>query len=112
MRQNHAIPYARSIRWSWFRKPTFLEYLMVSALLGVGLAAVVPELLGRDDYTRPPRNKDFSQLEGAIVRFEEDCGRFPTESGGLSALITPPSSIAHWRGPYVLHLPKDRWGRS
>ena len=50
----------------------------------------------------------------ALEAFHEDCGRLPSTSEGLSALIARPASLSEkqWRGPYLMadRIPKDPWG--
>lgn len=56
-----------------------------------------------------------SQIESftlALDSFRIDCGDYPTEVQGLSALYTKPSSGASegWSGPYIAkQVPKDPW---
>ena len=47
----------------------------------------------------------------AIVQFQLDCGRCPTDSEGVVSLVSNPG-IAHWNGPYMGgDIPiVDAWG--
>jgi len=38
-------------------------------------------------------------------------GQFPTTSQGLAALVTQPSGLTRWNGPYLQGaVPNDPWG--
>jgi len=55
----------------------------------------------------------MAQVEAALYRFREDCGRLPNESeGGLSALVNePPGLEDKWNGPYLKQSRLlDIWG--
>jgi general secretion pathway protein G len=43
--------------------------------------------------------------------FAEDCGRYPSSTEGLEALIERPSELkARWHGPYMMgQIPLDPW---
>lgn len=52
------------------------------------------------------------QAYEALARYSEDCGAFPSETLGLSALRENPG-LAHWKGPYAPDewAICDSWGR-
>ena len=43
----------------------------------------------------------LSALQSAIDMFHLDVGRYPSTTEGLAALVTPPSDIERWDGPYI-----------
>ena len=51
-------------------------------------------------------------LSASLDAFKADCGRYPSTEEGLSALVNRPSTVAHWRGPYITTPAgtKDPWG--
>src|SRR6185369_15766098 len=51
-------------------------------------------------------------IKTALDRFEIDCGRYPTTSEGLAALINCPTNISsgQWHGQYIDEIPTDPWG--
>ena len=61
---------------------------------------------------RPPTATDYiiAQLRPAVNAFKVDCGRLPTTSEGLAALLSNPG-LATWRGPYLASatVPTDQW---
>jgi general secretion pathway protein G len=91
---------------------TLIELLLVLVILAVLAAVVVPKFANRGQQARDAAAKtDISSLETAIDAFEVDCGRFPSSEEGLSALVTAPSGVQNWRGPYIKRdIPKDPWG--
>ncbi len=56
----------------------------------------------------------IAEFKTALDAFEVDCGRYPSTSEGLSALIVRPLSLGEdrWRGPYLQgnRIPSDPWG--
>lgn len=57
--------------------------------------------------------RQLKQLKGAADLYRLDCGAFPSEVPGLSALMTNPG-ISNWHGPYMLgkEIPEDSWGNA
>ena len=57
---------------------------------------------------------DITIINGMLDSFATDCGRYPTATEGLSALIRCPTNIppTQWRGPYLnpARIPSDPWG--
>jgi general secretion pathway protein G len=44
----------------------------------------------------------IAQIAGALEGFAIDCGRYPTETENLGALVEPPSELSEkWAGPYL-----------
>ena len=44
----------------------------------------------------------MASIASLLDRFKLDCGRYPTEREGLSALIRKPASLRdRWQGPYA-----------
>jgi general secretion pathway protein G len=57
---------------------------------------------------------DVTSIQTALGVFAVDCGRYPTTSEGIAALINCPTNISsgRWRGPYLdpAKIPTDPWG--
>jgi len=92
---------------------TLVELLVVILIISMLAAFVVPNLfkhLGRAkrDLARPK----MAIIEDAINRFSLDCSRYPDDSEGLEALITPPADLeGKWNGPYLKQSQLlDPWG--
>ena len=81
---------------------SLMELLLVLVILGVLAALVVPRFANRSQQARETAAKaDVSSIETAIGAFEIDNGRYPSTEEGLEALISSPSSLDAWRGPYL-----------
>ena len=72
---------------------------------------------GCDDYTGRARmvaaEMQIHSFGVALNHFAEDCGRYPSSTEGLNALVNRPHDIgeARWRGPYLDdRIPNDPWG--
>jgi general secretion pathway protein G len=54
----------------------------------------------------------IERLGTVLDTFRLDIGRYPTTQEGLQALVTRPSGLEHWDGPYLNKaVPKDPWDR-
>jgi general secretion pathway protein G len=53
----------------------------------------------------------LEQLGAALDYFMIDTGRYPTTEEGLQSLISPPSGLDGWGGPYLskAQVPEDGW---
>ena len=92
---------------------SLIELLLVLVILSVLAAIIVPKFTGRSEQARETAAQtEIRNLESALEAFETDCGRYPTESEGLEALIEEPSDVSNWRGSYLSRnsVPKDPWG--
>lgn len=56
----------------------------------------------------------MSIIKTALGAFHVDCGRYPTSTEGLQALLTRPADLpeGRWRGPYIDNDKNllDAWG--
>ena len=92
---------------------TLIELLIVLAIIGMLAALVGPRLI--NSLSKSQTKTTQSQIEllsTALDSFRLDNGRFPTQQEGLDALITLPTGLINWSGPYLRKkkLPKDAWG--
>ena len=91
---------------------TLIELLVVLVILGLLAGVVAPNVikyLGRakTDTARV----QIEQLDHALEQFYLDNGRYPTNEEGLGVLVSPPSQVGNWHGPYLKKgVPKDPWG--
>jgi len=91
---------------------TLMELLVVLAILGLLMSLVGPQVLnqlgGAKTKTALIQIRD---LEQALEMYKLDVGRYPNTAQGLDALVTPPSGIKGWNGPYLKgDVPQDPWG--
>ncbi|HLA50148.1 MAG TPA: type II secretion system major pseudopilin GspG, partial [Thermodesulfovibrionia bacterium] len=76
-------------------------------------ALVAPKMFGRVGQAKQKAAYAQIELFGiALDSFRLDTSRYPTTSDGLQTLITAPSGVENWDGPYLKkeELPLDPWG--
>jgi general secretion pathway protein G len=94
---------------------TLLEVMIVLAVIALIVGFGAPRLM--ESFGRAKSQAAevaMANLKGAVQLFYIDTGRYPTTDEGLSALITAPSDVAGWKGPYLdgdADL-ADPWGRA
>ena len=93
---------------------TLLELLVVLVVLGLLAGIVAPKYfaqLGRSEVKVAK-----AQIEGlgkALDLYRLEVGHYPSTEQGLQALVTAPSDVTRWTGPYLQKkLPQDPWGRN
>ena len=92
---------------------TLIELLVVLAILGLLIGLVAPQVIGYLGRAKTQTARiDISNLGTALDQFNLDCGGYPTQEQGLSALVQQPAGLACWQGPYIKQrsVPKDPWG--
>lgn len=95
---------------------TFIELMVVVAILAILIAIVAPRIMGRTDEARQTATLlQLRNLEQALQLYNLDNGFFPTTEQGLHALVVQPSTgkiPLHWKeGGYLAKVPMDAWGR-
>jgi len=96
---------------------TFIEIMVVVAILAILAALVVPRIMGRtDDAKRTAAKVQIRNIEGALQLYKLDNGVYPSTEQGLKALIEKPAVGVvpkKWKiGGYLPNLPEDPWGNS
>ncbi len=94
---------------------TFIEIMVVVAILAILAALVVPRIMGRtDDAKRTAAKVQIRNIEGALQLYKLDNGVYPSTEQGLKALVEKPSVGVipkKWKiGGYIPKLPEDPWG--
>ena len=94
---------------------TFIEIMVVVAILAILAALVVPRIMGRtDDAKRTAAKVQIRNIEWALQLYKLDNGVYPTTEQGLKALVEKPSVGVipkKWKiGGYLPKLPEDPWG--
>jgi general secretion pathway protein G len=93
---------------------TLIELVMVLVIIGVILAMVGPRVFNSLGRANSERAKvQIEQLGSALELYKLDTGRYPTTQEGLASLVTAPSGVANWNGPYLKDTKqlKDPWTR-
>jgi general secretion pathway protein G len=93
---------------------TFIEIMVVIAILALLAGLIVPKIMGRtDDAKRTAAKVQIRNLENALSLYKLDNGTFPTTEQGLRALVDKPVVGAvpkKWRaGGYLAKIPDDPW---
>ena len=93
---------------------TFIEIMVVVAILAILAALVVPRIMGRtDDAKRTAAKVQIRNIEGALQLYKLDNGVYPSTEQGLKALVDKPSVGVipkKWKlGGYMTKLPEDPW---
>ncbi|GAB5445462.1 type II secretion system major pseudopilin GspG [Gymnodinialimonas sp.] len=102
-------------RWSERAGVTILEVLVVLTILALIAAVVAPRAIG---YLARARSEtadlQLRSISQAVQLFYLDMGRYPSDSEGLSVLVSPPATRDGWTGPYINVSDGllDPWGRS
>lgn len=91
---------------------TLLELLVVMVIIGLLAGYVGPKYfsqIGKSEVKAARAQIDA--LGKAADQFRLDVGRYPTTEEGLATLITRPSNLPKWDGPYLTKgVPPDPWG--
>lgn len=92
---------------------TLVELLLVLVILGTLAALVLPKFTGRTEQARiTAAQTQIATFGTALDAYEVDTGSYPSGSGGLQSLVSAPSDVQGWRGPYLKSdIPVDPWGR-
>jgi len=93
---------------------TLLEILVVVAILGLLIGLVAPRVLNQLGGARISiARQSVARLGSVLDLYKLDVGSYPTTEQGLQALVTRPSGVTTWNGPYVQGegLPHDPWSR-
>ena len=94
---------------------TLLELLVVLAILGLLIGLVGPRVMQQFGSAKEKvAQLSIGRLATALDMYKLDVGNYPTAEQGLQALVTKPSGVANWRGPYTTgeKVPADPWGRA
>jgi general secretion pathway protein G len=95
------------------RGMTLIEILVVLVLIGVVLGIVGGNFIGRGEKAKADAAKiEIGQIGQSLDLYKLETGRYPTTQEGLQALISAPTGVTNWNGPYWKRstLPKDPWG--
>ena len=92
---------------------TMMELLAVLVIIGVVMGVVGGKFFGQaEEAKRKAAKIEINQIGQALDLFKLELGRYPTTQEGLQALVTAPSGMPNWAGPYWKKsaVPKDPWG--
>ncbi|MCK5565027.1 MAG: type II secretion system major pseudopilin GspG [Planctomycetes bacterium] len=93
---------------------TLVEVMAVLIILGLLATVAVTNFMGKTDQAKVTTTKaNLKVLNGQVLSFKMDTGRYPEEEEGLYALIEEPTDVEGWQpGGYLnsTELPVDGWG--
>ncbi len=89
---------------------TFVEILLVVVIIGILASMILPRFVGRSEQARQAAAQaDINaSIATALDMFELDSGQYPEKPEDL---MTKPSYVTVWNGPYLKKKPIDPWGR-
>ncbi len=95
---------------------TFIELMVVVAILAILMAIVAPRFMGRtEEAKRTATLVEIRNIELALQLYNLDNGTYPSTDQGLDALVAKPTSgkiPLHWnKGGYLKTPPVDAWER-
>lgn len=93
---------------------TLIEIMMVVIIVGILVAVIVPNVMGRDDEARRiVTQNDLRAIGNALDLYRLDNRSYPTTDQGLDALVSKPAGFpepANWGpDPYLRKYPLDQW---
>ena len=94
------------------RGMTLIEILVVLVLIGIVMGIVGGNFIGRGEKAKADAAKiEIGQIGQALDLYKLETGRYPSSQEGLQSLISAPTGVANWNGPYWKKgtLPKDPW---
>lgn len=93
---------------------TLTEMLVVLVILGLIVAAISPQIIGRLDSSKVRAARlQLDVVLSSLDAFFVDVGRYPTSEEGINALIIAPANASGWAGPYARSQRNltDPWGQ-
>lgn len=91
---------------------TLLELLVVLLIIALLAGYVGPRLFGEIGKAKSKTaQSQMKEIATALDRYRLDAGQYPPTEIGLSALVTQPTGVKNWHGPYLAkEVPADPWG--
>ena len=91
---------------------SLIEIIVVITIIGVIVGWAANNIFGKADQAQAKIGKSkMVALSGPLDIYKLDTGKYPTTQEGLKALLTVPSGVPNWNGPYVKNAEelKDPW---
>lgn len=94
---------------------TLIEIMVVMVILGLLVAVVAPNIMGRSDQAKVTIAKtQLSNISNSLDLYRLDNNHFPSTSQGLTALVSKPSGRPEPKNyapnGYMKNVPEDPWG--
>jgi len=92
---------------------TLIEIMVVVAVIALLGAMIAPTLFNKVLQAEETRvAQDIRAISSALSFYRLDNYRYPNQNQGLEALLSAPSGMDRWNGPYLEDMPRDPWGES
>ncbi|XOZ34183.1 type II secretion system major pseudopilin GspG [Halomonadaceae bacterium KBTZ08] len=94
---------------------TLIEIMVVMVILGLLIALVAPNIIGRGDDAKVTTAKaQLRNISSALDLYRLDNGHYPSSEQGLDALVNKPTGSpepTNWNPEgYMNAIPEDPWG--
>lgn len=94
---------------------TLIEIMVVMVILGLLVALVAPNIMGRGDEARVTTTRaQLRQISNALDLYRLDNSHYPSTEQGLEALVEKPTGSpepTNWNPEgYMNAIPTDSWG--
>ncbi|UZD64089.1 type II secretion system major pseudopilin GspG [Marinobacter sp. AN1] len=94
---------------------TLIEIMVVMVILGLLVAVVAPNIMGRSDQAKVTIAKtQMNNIANALDMYRLDNSHYPSTQQGLEALVSRPSGSPEPRNwnpeGYLKSVPEDPWG--
>ncbi len=94
---------------------TLIEIMVVMVILGLLVALVAPNIMGRGDEARVTAAKtQLRNISAALDLYRLDNSHYPSTEQGLEALVEKPTGTpepSNWNPDgYMNAIPEDPWG--
>ncbi|NBN66073.1 type II secretion system major pseudopilin GspG [Pannonibacter tanglangensis] len=94
-------------------------FSLIEVLVALTILAIIVGIVGPRAATFLGKSKEkaaglqMKSIQSSLELFYVDTGNYPSESAGLAALVTAPSGVKSWAGPYIddPQALQDPWGR-
>ncbi|MEP3893192.1 MAG: type II secretion system major pseudopilin GspG [Litorimonas sp.] len=93
---------------------SLLEVMVALAIIAMVAALVAPRVMGSFGRAKSKAAEiQLTNIKGALQLYYLDVGQYPSETDGLSGLLTQPTAASNWNGPYIDNSDdiQDPWGR-
>lgn len=96
---------------------TLIEIMVVMVILGLLVAIVAPNIMGRSDQAKVTiAETQISNIGNALDLYRLDNNQYPSTQQGLEALVRKPNGYPEPRNwnpdGYLKSVPDDPWGNS
>lgn len=96
---------------------TLIEIMVVMVILGLLVAIVAPNIMGRGDQAKITiAETQMNNIANALDLYRLDNSHYPSTQQGLEALVTQPSGspeAKNWNPDgYMKSVPEDPWGNA